>query len=163
MLREMRRQDRAMDAAQMSDVLERGEYGVLASVGADGHPYAVPYSYAVLDDSIYIHCTSEAGHNRENLSHNSTVCFTVVGRTEVLPEKFTTDYESVVVFGHAREVNDPQNRKRAIMALLDKYSNGYQDRGLKYYEAVGDSVAIIEIEPIKVTGKMRRKAAMSSR
>ena len=155
MLREMRRQDRKMDDSQVEDVLRRGEYGVLASVGASNYPYAIPYSYALMDGCIYIHCANAASHSRENMAHNPTVCFTVVGDTEVLPSKFATCYESVVVFGHATEVTEPVRKECALKALLEKYCREHVERGQKYLEAKRDAVSVMEITPIKITGKTR--------
>ncbi len=51
-------------------------------------------------DVIYFHCAPE-GHKLENLSGNNKVSFCVVGKTQVLPDKFATNYESVIVFGTA--------------------------------------------------------------
>ena len=158
MMREMRRKDRAMKASHIEDVLNRAEYGVLASVGNGNYPYAIPYSYALMDGNIYIHCTSDASHSRENMTNNPTVCFTVVGDTEVLPAKFGTCYESVVIFGRVCEVTEPVLKKCALRSLLEKYSHDHIERGQKYLEAKCDAVSVMEITPIKVTGKTRPKA-----
>ncbi len=156
MFREMRRADRAMEESQIREVLEKGEYGILASCGADGFPYAIPYSYAVLDGKIYIHCTAEESHCKDNLRDAPQVCFTVVGETEVLPARFSTRYESVVVFGTAKEILDPARKNAALMALVEKYSPGYAKEGREYAMSAEPVTSVIEITPLHMTGKARR-------
>lgn len=156
MFREMRRADRAMEESQIRAVLEKGEYGILASCGADGFPYAIPYSYAVLDGKIYIHCTAEESHCKDNLRDTPKVCFTVVGETEVLPARFSTRYESVVVFGTAKEILDPVRKNAALMALVEKYSPGYAKEGREYAMSAEPVTSVIEITPLHMTGKARR-------
>ena len=156
MFREMRRKDRALAESQVWEVLEKGEYGILASCGADGFPYAVPYSYAVLDGKIYIHCTAEEGHCKDNLRYAPQVCFTVVGETEVLPARFSTRYESVVVFGTAKEILDPAQKNAALMALVEKYSPEYRKEGREYAMSAEPVTSVIEITPLHMTGKARR-------
>ena len=41
-MREMRRKDRQLTEEEAMDVVRKGEYGVLATVGDDGKPYSVP-------------------------------------------------------------------------------------------------------------------------
>jgi uncharacterized protein len=36
--------------------------------------------------------------------------FCVVGRTQILPDEFSTKYESVIVFGRAIEVSDDEKK-----------------------------------------------------
>lgn len=156
MFREMRRKDRALEESQIREVLEKGEYGVLASRGADGFPYAIPYTYAVLDGKIYLHCTAEESHCKDNLRYAPQVCFTVVGETEVLPARFSTRYESVVVFGTASEILDPARKNAALMALVEKYSPSYMQEGREYAVSAESVTTVIEITPLHMTGKARR-------
>ncbi len=106
---EMRRKDRLADQEQTWRVLEQGEYGVLSTVSPEGQPYGVPLSYCLLDGALYFHCAL-AGHKLDNLAANHRVSFCVVGRTQLMPEKFATLYESVVVFGRASEALEGEKR-----------------------------------------------------
>ena len=95
----MRRKDREIFGEEIEDILKKGEYGILSTVGMDGKPYAVPISYAWKDGLIHLHCAANAGRKLDNISCNSNVCFVVIGDTEVQPEKFGTLYESVILTG----------------------------------------------------------------
>ena len=45
------------------EILNMGEYGVLATVMDDGKPYSIPLNYALDEESqvIYMHCSAEGG------------------------------------------------------------------------------------------------------
>ena len=68
-MRKMRRQDRRLDDDGIKKILRIGEYGVLATVTAEGQPYSVPMSYAYDEDSdaIYMHCTVDGGQKIDDI------------------------------------------------------------------------------------------------
>ena len=96
----MRKENRQLPEEETMEVLLKCEYGILSTMG-DDYPYAVPMSYVVANNKIYIHGTCESGQKTKNIHNNPKVCFTVVGNTEILPSQFATKYESVVVLGTA--------------------------------------------------------------
>jgi nitroimidazol reductase NimA-like FMN-containing flavoprotein (pyridoxamine 5'-phosphate oxidase superfamily) len=155
MTKTMRRADRAISESEAQEVLQSGEYGILSTVSADGQPYGVPVSYAYTGEAIYFHCAVE-GYKLENLSSNNKVSFCVVGKTQVLPDKFATNYESVIVFGKAFEVTDAE-KHAGLVALLKKYSPGFVDKGLRYIDGDGDEARVYKIAIESMTGKARRK------
>ena len=67
----MRRKDRETDSEQTIKLLKEGEYGVLATVDAEGQPYATPLSYVCTNNLIYFHCATE-GHKLNNLKSQQT-------------------------------------------------------------------------------------------
>lgn len=157
MFREMRRKDRAMNDAQIQNLLNIGEYGILASQGEEPFPYAIPLSYAMVDGKIYLHCTSRESQTKDNIGYNPNVCFTIVGDTEVLPEKFSTCYESVVVVGTAKEITEEKQKVAGLQALVEKYSGDFMKEGKAYITSALAITSVIEITPIQVTGKFRMK------
>ncbi|MBQ7355214.1 MAG: pyridoxamine 5'-phosphate oxidase family protein, partial [Clostridia bacterium] len=60
----------------------------------------------VAGGKIYFH-SAVVGHKIDALRACDKVCFTVVDADEVVAEKFTTYYRSVIVFGRARILTDP--------------------------------------------------------
>lgn len=152
-MNKMRRSDRELSREEAMKVLVDGEYGILSTVGADNQPYAVPLSYAVAGDTIYIHGTNQASMRNDNMKQNPRVCFSVVGKTDVLPSQFSTNYESAVVFGTARVSAEPE---KGLLLLVDKYSPEFKAEGMKYTKAAVDKVTVIEIEIKELTGKARR-------
>ena len=99
--RPMRRTRQELSPAETEDILRRGSDGVLAVLGDEGYPYAVPLNYVYKDGKIYFHCAKE-GHKFDALMAESKVSFCVVDRNDVIPDEFATYYKSAVAFGHAR-------------------------------------------------------------
>ena len=154
MKREMRHKDRAIDEATTLEILRRGEYGVLSTVDDEGQPYGVPVNYAVSGNEIYIHCALE-GHKLENIETSEKVSFCVIGKTRVLPEKFSTAYESAIVFGRAALLEDSE-KQAALEAIREKYSPEQLESGAKYIKALFDRVCVIRVSIEQLTGKASR-------
>ncbi len=157
MYKEIRRKDRVLDNASAYAVLKNSEYGVLSTVDKDNQPYGTPVSYAVVDNSIFVHSASATeGHKLENIMSNSKVSFCAVGKTELLPGKFSTKYESVIIFGTASIVDGENQKKKALKALVEKYSPNYLDAGEKYIDECFLKVAVIKVSIDHITGKSRK-------
>lgn len=154
MHRKMRRRDRELSADDTCKVLVRGEYGVLSTVGPEGQPYGVPLSYIYKNKAVYFHCATE-GHKLENLARNSSVSFCVVGQTNILPDQFTTNYESAVVFGSASEVQGAEKHE-ALLALLEKYSPEFMESGKNYIEKMAKQTKVVKISIARFSGKSRK-------
>ncbi len=154
MERKIRRADRAIPDSEAQEILQAGEYGVLSTVSLDGQPYGVPVSYSYTGEVIYFHCALE-GHKLENLSSNNRVSCCVVGRTQVLPDKFATNYESVIVFGKAFEVTGAE-KQTGLVEILKKYSPGYIEKGLRYIDGDGHKARVYKIVVESMSGKSRK-------
>jgi len=150
----MRRIDRKMDEVQTMELLERGEYGVLCLIDPDGLPYGVPMNYALVNGNIYVHAAVE-GKKLRCVEKNANACFTVVGDTEVLPDKFSTRYESVMVFGRASTVEPSEEKDAALLALVRKYSADFIEQGIAYINSSKIKTSMIRIVPKEITGKKR--------
>ena len=158
-MREMRRKDRQLTEEEAMDVVRKGEYGVLATVGDDGRPYSVPLSY-VLDEekgALYFHGTAAGGQKMDNILANPSVCFTVVMNTEVLPAQFSTKYYSANVFGTAKVVEEEEEKKKALLLLVRKYAPDYEEQGRAYIKRAIRAVAVVRLDVEQVTGKARKK------
>lgn len=102
--------------------------GVLALNDAQlGAPYAVPLSYAYLPGeggelgSVYFHGALK-GRKVELMRADARASFCVVTADEIVPERFTTYYRSVVVVGHMEIVKDEEEQMRALRALAAVYA-----------------------------------------
>ena len=154
MFTEMRRQDRKLSQEETENILRSGQYGILSTIGEDGCPYGVPVSYAYENGRIYFHGTIEGGQKTRNLQFNPRACFTVVGKTELLPSQFGTKYESVIAFGTVKPAAD---KREALMSLIRKYSADYLESGEKYVDAASPKTAAYEFTIEHLTGKARKK------
>jgi len=155
-MREMRRTDRQISKEEAMGILNKGEYGILATVDENGQPYGVPISYVLLDGFIYFHATNAGGHKFDNFSTNNKVSFTVVGDTKVLPEKFGTLFESAIVFGKVAMVDGEAERLEAFRALVNKYCADFLQEGEDYIKNAGPRALIAKINIDEISGKSRR-------
>lgn len=153
-MKDLRRKDRGISHREAIDLLCRAEYGILSTVDEAHQPYGVPLSYVYKDNVIYFHCAL-SGQKLDNLEKNEKVSFTVVGRTNVLPEMFATEYESVIVFGRAHEVTGPEWYD-ALLGLLEKYSPDYAIEGKHYIEQKKNLTKVFKIEINEFCGKARK-------
>jgi uncharacterized protein len=150
----IRRTDRAISESEAKGILEKGEFGILSTASLDGQPYGVPINYCYTGNVIYFHCAIE-GHKLENLKKNNRVSFCVVGKTEVLPEKFATRYESAIVFGKAYELADDE-KFNGLMEIVKKYSPGFLEEGLQYTQNAIHKARAYKIVIESITGKSRK-------
>ena len=152
--KEMRRKDRALSKEEAVALLNKAEYGVLSMAEAGGLPYGVPLNFCVIGNGIYFHCAVE-GRKIEALTKNSAVSFCVVGDTRVLPEKFSTRYESVIVAGEAEEVFEAE-KQAALEGLIRKYAPDLFEKGLVYIESAKNKTRVFRIAIASFAGKARR-------
>ena len=150
----IRRADRATSLEDARALLMRATYGVLSTVDSDGLPYATPLSYACVDNRIYFHCAHE-GRKLDNIAANPRVAFCVIGDTQTLPREFATRYESAVAFGKAQMVTGDEKRA-ALVLLLEKYSPEFMASGMKYLEGKFAQTTVVRIDIDHLTGKARR-------
>jgi nitroimidazol reductase NimA-like FMN-containing flavoprotein (pyridoxamine 5'-phosphate oxidase superfamily) len=143
-----------MDNEQALNLLEKGQYGVLSTVGENGYAYGVPLNYVYREGSIYFHCALE-GNKWDNLKFNNKVSFCVVGNTQPIPDKFSYRYESVIVFGRATEVYDKE-KEDALVALIQKYAGEFMEKGMEYIQKDSIKTKVIKINVEYLTGKARK-------
>ncbi|MEA1960742.1 MAG: pyridoxamine 5'-phosphate oxidase family protein [Bacillota bacterium] len=151
----MRRQERQLGTPEGIDVLEKGEYGVLSTLDSEGNPYGVPLNYVYSDECIYFHCALE-GQKIDNIKNDSRVSFCVVGNTQVVPEKFTSHYVSVIIFGKAAEMHE-EEKENALMALIEKYSSDYIGAGRQYAKKALKKTGVYKIKIEHFTAKANPK------
>lgn len=151
--REMRRKDRQLSPKEEETILQDGKYGILSILCEDGYPYGLPLSYAYENGKLYFHHTAEPGLLNDSVSGEVRACFTVVGSTELLPEKFSTKYGSVIAFGKFKRSED---KLGVLMRLVRKFSSDFEEKGRRYAASSLDEVTVYEFEIEQMTGKARR-------
>jgi hypothetical protein len=153
----VRRQDRLLPEARAVELLKTGEYGVLSMNCAGGGAYGIPLSYVWNgESSIYIHCAPE-GRKLRCLDESSTVSFCVVGKTHVISEKFTTEYESIVLECRAQRGLPDEERMKALRLILEKYSPDDLETGQKYAAKSFHRTEIIRLDVREWSGKSKHQ------
>lgn len=150
----IRRQDRVMEEQRARKIIENAEYAVFSMIDEDGLPYGIPVNAVFSGDSAYIHCAPE-GKKLRAIALHSDVSLCIIGNVNLLPDKFTTEYESVVLKGKATIVTDEEERKQAIHILLEKYSSEFMERGLYYAAKSLPRTAVIRVDISEFSGKCK--------
>lgn len=136
-------------------MLRHGEYGFLAMVNADGGGYGVPLSYVYEDGIVYFHCAPQ-GHKLDNLALDDRMTFTVVGATKVICGGFTTAYQSVMLFGRVRLVQDDRERFEALERLGTKYNPGFEEVAKKYIRGSFARTAVLRFDVEAMSAKAKK-------
>lgn len=151
-MRPMRRFRQELTAEECVQVLERGTHGVLAVLGDEGYPYAVPLSYVYRAGKIWFHC-AKTGHKLDAIRKYDKVSFCVVDQDRIVPEEYTTYFRSVIAFGTARVLEDPWEKRQALAALAAKYSPDQEEGRSEEIRAQFSNVTMVEFTVERMTGK----------
>lgn len=122
--RPMRRIRQELPTEKCIRTLEKATAGVLALVGDNGYPYGVPLSYVYHDGAIYFH-SAIAGHKIDAIQSEERCSFTVIEKDEVHPDKYTTYFRSVIVFGRIHIIEDEEGKMSALRLLGERYNPGH--------------------------------------
>lgn len=153
MFRKMRRFNQQIPQEQCVKILKKEPRGVLAVHGEDGYPYAFPINYVYDEENgkIYFHCAA-LGHKIDAIQRDPKVSFCVYDKGYKKEGDWAWNITSVIIFGHIRCIEDPQEIRNRVYQL-----------GLKYYptpesvdeemKKVGSRVLALELTMDHVTGK----------
>jgi uncharacterized protein len=123
----MRRSDREVTGqAAQEAILAKGVACHLALV-CQGEPYLVTLNYGFQNGTLYFHCAN-SGKKIDILRGSGRVCFSVVARHElVVAEKgcdYSMKFESAVGYGRPRFIEEPEEKRRALSAIMAQYAPG---------------------------------------
>ncbi len=148
----MRRRDRNIeDESIIREILEKG---LVCRLGMhDGrYAYIVPMSYGYRDGRFYVHCARE-GKKIDILGHDDRVCIQVDADARIVrgePScRWSMKYRSVIGIGRARILEDEEERKAGLDAIMAHYGGGGGD----YDEKSLRATCVIEIRIESMTGK----------
>ncbi|HSL43047.1 MAG TPA: pyridoxamine 5'-phosphate oxidase family protein [Anaerolineales bacterium] len=121
----------------------------------EGQPFLNPttFWFDEANHQIIFH-SNLTGRIRSNIETNPRVCFEASELGKMLPSnvalEFSLQFRSVIVFGQARLVGEPQEARRVLYALIAKYfpamTAGREFREITDKELKRTSVYAIQIE-----------------
>lgn len=153
----MRRAKQQLDEETCLEILRQVTSGVLSLINADGSPYGVPLSYAIEGKEIFFHCATE-GQKLDAVRNCGKASFCVIERDNVIAEKLTSAYRSVIVRGDVKEEKDEERRIKALWLLAKKYSpdmpNDLVEREIK---GALKHVTILVLHIEEITGKQAKE------
>lgn len=154
---QLRRADRVMPDDRALQFLQRGFAGRLATVGDDGYPYCVPLLYVWIDGEIFVHNSSARGHLLANVQRNPRACFEVDAPDQVFDYgRFECDsglaYQSVILFGRIRVVDERPVKQRFCEVLMQKYGKPDTIRPKGFFPRL-DVITVYAMTVERLTGK----------
>ncbi|CAG0928542.1 hypothetical protein TFLX_00918 [Thermoflexales bacterium] len=151
---QQRRPKNAMSDEWVKDFLRRAAIGHVATRW-DDWPFITPTSfwYDSSRQVIYFH-SNMVGRVRANIERHPQACFEASEYGKFLPSnvalEFTVQYQSVIVFGRVRVIEDDEEKRRALYGLIGKYypalTAGKEYRPITEQELKRTSVYAIAIE-----------------
>ena len=152
----IRNKERILSDEDTRKLIESTEHGVLATVNALGQPCTTALNHVFLDGALYFHSGPE-GEKLDNIRANPQVSYFIVDVAEVLYDQFTTAFSSVVANGAIQFVDDPEEKLRALTALVNRFSNEIIPAQVKT-DFIADGVncvVMLKLVPEQLTGKAR--------
>ena len=148
----MRRIKQQLSAEATVSILKNASSGVLALLGDDDYPYAVPISYVYANNKFYFH-TALAGHKVDAIRKCDKASFCVIDKDEVHGQEYTTYFRSVIAFGRIHLIEDPDEKVATARMLGNRY-NPNSDKALEKELAKGLSrMMMIRFDIEHLTGK----------
>ncbi|MBO7734551.1 MAG: pyridoxamine 5'-phosphate oxidase family protein [Methanobrevibacter sp.] len=106
----MRRKKQALSEEECIDILINEPRGVLAVLGDEDYPYAVPLSHVYVDGKIYFHGTVKESHKRDAIEKHDKVSYCVVDKGVKAEDDWWYTFKSVIVFGRMRTIKDKETK-----------------------------------------------------
>jgi nitroimidazol reductase NimA-like FMN-containing flavoprotein (pyridoxamine 5'-phosphate oxidase superfamily) len=120
MFREMRRKKQALSEEECIDILINEPRGVLAVLGDDEYPYALPLSHVYVDGKIYFHGTIKDSHKRDAIERHEKVSYCVMDKGTKSDSWWYT-FKSVIIFGKMRTIEDRDAKIEKLTQLGNKF------------------------------------------
>ena len=152
MFRNMRRSQQALPQETAVEILMRNTSGTLALLGDEDYPYAVPISYVYADGKLYFH-SAITDHKIDAVKKHKKASFCIIDQDQVVPEKYTTHYRSLIAFGKIRLVENPEDMARIMTSLAMKYSAAFKEGIPKEVRSSISHMAILEMTIEHMTAK----------
>ena len=152
---QIRRQDRLLEKEKAISLLKNGEYGVLSMQDEENGAYGVPINYVWnKKNSTYIHCAPE-GRKLHCIKRCNTVSFCIIGKTHIISNQFTTEYESIILKCRAYIGLNEEERINALHLLIEKYSPNDKVIGNQYAQKSFHRTEIIRLDIEEASGKCK--------
>jgi len=142
---------------QIEELLLRTPTGSLATVNPDGTPYVTPVHFVLMNKLVYFHGLPK-GQKIENIKANPNVSMMIYEAESSLlldpdgkPCDTNTKYQSVVFSGTAAILDDRQQKREILSAIVKKYTPGLE--GTELPDNMVKGTAVVQIMIRGLSGK----------
>jgi uncharacterized protein len=145
------------DRALVNQILDEG-FVCHVGFAVDGKPFVIPTGYARVGDNLLIH-GSQASRMLRTLERGIDVCVTItlIDGLVLARSAFhhSMNYRSVVIFGNAKAVDDPDEKLAALRALSDHMIPGRWDDVREPNQRELQQTTVLSLKIDEVSAKIR--------
>ena len=152
MFREMRRLGQKLPDDECVDILVNEPRGVLALLGDDDYPYALPMSHVYVDGKIYFH-GAKTGHKIDAIKNHSKVSYCVMDKGVKAEDSWWYTFKSVIIFGKITTLTDNQDKIDKLTHLGNKFFPTEEETEDEINRLL-DKTEVFEITIEHMTGKV---------
>ena len=152
MFREMRRKKQELSKDECIEILTNEPRGVLALLGDDDYPYALPMSHVYVDGKIYFH-GAQKGHKLDAVRKYPKASYCVVDDGIRNEGEWWYTFKSVIVFGKIRTLTDFNEKIEKLTYLGDKFFPTHEET-VSEIDKLLDKTEVFEIEIEHMSGKI---------
>jgi len=146
------------DLATVHRILDEALTCTVAWVDPDGGPRALPTIQARIDDTLYLH-GSRAARAWKAIAAGAEVCVVAMVIDELVLARtsphHSMNYRSAVVYGHAREVTDPDELAAAARSITRHVLPGREDDAAEPRERDWRETLILAMPIDEASAKVR--------
>lgn len=150
----MRRKDK--EIASFKEIESIVKKAIVCRIGLslNNIPYVVPVNFGYEDRCLYFHSASE-GKKIDIIKQNNNLCFEVDTDLSLIkssgnPCTGTMKYDSVIGFGKAYFINDPEKKREALNIIVRHYLPG---TSFDFSDESFNKIVVIKMEISSMTGK----------
>lgn len=150
----MRRNDRQITDRAEIDAIIRGSTVCRLGMSDSGRPYVIPLCFGYDGRVLYLHSATE-GRKLDVLRRNPRVCveFDIPG--DVVQNEdacsWSIGYRSVVAFGTARFLDEPEEKRKALALVMAQYARPGQE--FSFSNTSVDRTVVLTVAISEITGK----------
>ena len=152
MFRKMRRIGQVISKEECEEILTNEPRGVLALLGDDDYPYAIPMSHVYVDGKIYFHGAQE-GHKNDAVKKHSKVSYCVIDKGVKAKDSWWYTFKSVIVFGKIKTLTDRDEKIEKLTHLGDKFFPTHEET-VDEINRLLDRTEVFEITIEHMSGKI---------
>lgn len=152
MFREMRRKRQELSREECIEILTEEPRGVLALLGDDDYPYALPMSHVYVDGKIYFH-GAQKGHKLDAVKKYPKVSYCVVDEGVRNEGEWWYTFKSVIVFGKIKTLSDRDEKIEKLTHLGDKFFPTHEET-VDEINRLLDRTEVFEITIEHMSGKI---------
>ena len=137
------------------EILTNEPRGVLALLGDDDYPYALPMSHVYVDGKIYFHGAME-GHKNDAVKRCDKVSYCVMDKGFRKDGDWWYTFKSIIVFGKIRILTDKDEKIDKLTYLGDKFFPTHEET-VSEINRMLDRTEVFEITIEHMSGKLVRE------